>query len=381
MMRAVTSASNVFRRRLCPASERLEAECPEDRESPQSKEGDLLHAYDANPKLERAVLKPNQQYLLRVSAALDEVIFKLVCEKFSIPEGEPFEEGVNRPLCAIQGKEGETPGTCDRWRLYPAFSLLIIVDKKFGFKIVTPAASNDQLRTYAIGGYAEWGAENIAVAITQPRLPFEERITLACYTSKDIEFAIAELTNIRAVSRREDAPAVPGEDQCRYCRAKVICEAYQLKMTEGLALVATTDGATVAKREFDTRQALARCTSEQRDKILTAIQFADYIKDEARDFERDMIASGQDSMWQVGKSKATRDISNSGMAISLLRLRGDLTQDDIHACCKLGLSDLTEKIREKKKCTWDKAKEILDSTLETVLARGTQKPSLTRKKK
>jgi hypothetical protein len=379
MLRAVTSASNIFRREICPGSEKLEAGLP-DQDSAQSQEGTLLHSFDANPKLERAVLRPQQQHLLRISNGLDEFIFAYVTEKFSIPENEPFEEGRERELIAMAGTESETPGHCDRWRLYPAISLLVITDKKFGFKEVTPAAANYQLRTYAIAGYDAWHPENIVVAITQPRLPYEQRVTMACYTSKDIEFAKAELTNIRLVSRRDDAPLVATEDGCRYCKAKLICSAYQAKVQKGLMLVPNTTGSKTL-RASTAEQALSTCTDEQLDHVLVSIQFAEFIKDLARDEARFRVESGRLDTWQLGKPKPTRDITDPRRAISLLTLRGDLSRDEILGCCDPKLHDIEEKVRAKKKCTWQEAKEAVESALEPVLERGTQKPSLTRKKK
>jgi hypothetical protein len=378
MLRAVTSASNIHRRALCPGSERLEAGLS-DEDSAQSLEGTLLHSYDANPKLERAVLKPQQQHLLRISNGLDEFIFAYVSEKFSIPGSEPFQEGRERELCAMREREDETPGHCDRWRLYPSLSLLVIIDKKFGFKEVTPAAANYQLRTYAIAGAEEWHPENIVVAITQPRLPYEQRLTMASYSSKDIEFARAELMGIRAASRRDDAPLVAGEEQCRYCKAKLVCSAYRATLQQGFALVPVENG-TVALRQAQVEKILAACNDDQLDQVLVYIQRSDFVKDMARDEARFRVKSGRLANWQLGKASETRNITDPRRAISLLILRGELSRDEILGCCEPQLNAIEEKLRAKKKCTWQVAKETIESTLEPVLERGTRKASLTRKK-
>src|SRR5581483_195142 len=367
MFRAVTSASNIHRRLLCPGSEKLEAGLP-DEDSIQSKEGDLLHAYDANPDLVRAVLKPNQQNLLRISEELDEIIFDLTREKFSITESEPFEEGRETTLIAMEGTDSETPGHCDRWRLYPALSLLIIIDKKFGFKEVTPASSNPQLRTYAIGGYEKWAPENIVVAITQPRLEYERRLTMACYTAKDIEFARAELSSIRAASRRDDAPLVPGEEQCRYCKAKLICKAYRAKVQEGMEIIPRVEGS-VAKREESAAQSLALCTDDQLSHVLVAIKFAEFLKDAAREEGRKRVAAGRLTNWEVGKEKETNTITSPRIAIGLLAMGKFMTREEILDCSmEMHLGPIIEKHREKmmaqgKKCTWKDAKEQVHEAL------------------
>src|SRR5215471_7073109 len=82
-MRAATSASNLFRRALCPGSERLEEGLP-DEDSPESREGTLLHEYDANPQLDRSVLTPDQRDLLRISEALDNFVFARCVHEYGL---------------------------------------------------------------------------------------------------------------------------------------------------------------------------------------------------------------------------------------------------------------------------------------------------------
>ena len=203
----------------------MEAGLPEE-DSVQSIEGRLLHEFDANPSLDRSTLKPQQQDLLRISAELDDFVFARVAEQFGISADEVFEEGREKELMALSGTKAETPGHCDRYRYWPGRKLLLIRDAKFGFKIVTPAAANFQLRTYGIGGAEEWDVEDVVVAITQPRLSYSERVTMAAYTREDIEASKKELSAIRFASAKPDAPLVAGEEQCRYCRARLLCPAF-----------------------------------------------------------------------------------------------------------------------------------------------------------
>jgi hypothetical protein len=338
-----------------------------DEDSAQSLEGTLLHQYDANPSLERAVLKPNQQDLLRISSELDEFIFARVAEQFGVAPDEACEEGREKELMALRGDENETPGNCDRFRYYPVLKLLVIVDKKMGYKEVAPAAANYQLRTYAIGGAEEWDAENIVVAITQPRLPYEQRVTMASYGREDIEASRAELASIRATSRRPDAPLVAGEEQCRYCRAKAKCPAFTSQLVpldQGKELVTT----------------LGQLTVTQRDSLIRACKFSDYIKDPLYDHEREVIAAGGESLYTLGKTQEMRKVIDPKRAVALFALRGDLTRDEVLACSKPSLTKIEETLREKKKCTWKEAKEIVEDTIGSVIERDQKKQSLLRKK-
>lgn len=381
MLRATTSASNIFRRQLCPGSERMEHGLP-DEDSAQSIEGTLLHQYDANPSLDRAVLKPGQQDLLRISAELDDFVFSRVSEQFGVSPDEPFEEGSEKELLALEGTKEETPGHCDRWRFFPSKRLLVIVDKKFGYKETTPAAANFQLRTYAIAGAEEWDADRIVVAITQPRLSYERRVTMASYEVDDLEASEKELQSIRVNSCKLDAPLVAGEEQCRYCKARVFCPALRAEIDSGLLVVPDTFSGTVAKRQADAAELLSRCSDENLSRVLLAVVLSDFIKEPARDEARSRKEADPNSLpdWELGKPSEVRTISDAKRAISLLSLRGDLTRDEVLSCCHPSLGKLEERLREKTKCTWSEARGILDGTLASVIERDPKKAPLKRVK-
>src|SRR5215472_8855542 len=146
MTRATTSASNLFRRALCPGSERMEKGLP-DEDSDESREGTLLHHYDAHPELDRGSLKPEQRDLLHLSRALDEFIFSRIAHTYQLNgehDAAPYVE--NREV-ALNYKS--LPGHADLVRYYHGTKTALIIDKKFGYRSHTPAALNKQLRAYA----------------------------------------------------------------------------------------------------------------------------------------------------------------------------------------------------------------------------------------
>lgn len=369
-MRAVTSASNVFRRALCPGSERMEAQFPEEEESAQSREGQLLHACDADPNRDRSTLKQSQRDLLEIAARLDEQVFERAAEQFGIGPEEPFETGRERELWVHRGIKAELPGHCDLWRYYPQIGLLLIIDKKYGFKQVTPAAANYQLRSYALGGAEEWPrTANVVVAITQPRLSFDERVSMAVYTDADFEPARKELFGILDAARKPGAPLRAGEEQCRYCKAKMICRAYKEQfMIEPVGAAE-----------------LATCTDEQLSRILVAIQFAGFIKDKAKDEARKRIAAGGMKGWKLGKPTEDRSVADVGKALLSLQAEAGLSRADVLACADLSVNAIEEKIRAAKmargeKCTWKEARELAESALAHVIERKEKRPSVTRAK-
>jgi hypothetical protein len=361
-------ASNVHRRAACPGSARLEAGLLDEEDSVQSREGTLLHAYRANPKLERAVLSRNQQDLLNISDQIHEFVFSRVSEQFGVAPDEHFEEGCEKELWVHRDGEPEIPGHCDRWRRYPALRLVVIVDDKFGYKPVVPASLNPQLRCYAVAAADEWpDTERICVAISQPRLSFFERCTMALYGREEVEASRAELFAILDASREPDAPLHAGESQCQYCLAKTRCPEFTKQ------LVPLDQG-----KELENR--LPELTPEQRDGLIRAVKFADYIKEPLMDHERAVIEAGGESLYALGKAQETREVTDTRKAVALLSLRGDLTREEALDCCTMHFGALEGKVRKKIGGTWKDTKERVNATLESVVLRGHKRAPLTRKK-
>src|SRR5215510_10062110 len=195
MTRANTSASNLFRRALCPGSEAMEAGLP-DEDTEESREGTLLHHYDAHPELDRSVLKPEQRDLLEISAALDRFIFSRISQTYQLNGKDETSSYVENREVALNYKE--LPGHADLVRYYIGPKIALIVDKKFGYKLQTPATLNKQLRAYAVMVAEMVTLNGAIVAITQPRMPYSERVTIAAYGQDDIVQTRAAIDDILA---------------------------------------------------------------------------------------------------------------------------------------------------------------------------------------
>lgn len=360
-MREPTSASNIDRRARCPGSERMEAGLRE-QDSDISQEGDLLHAMDADKTLSRISLNPEQRDLLDLASELDQFVFDEVEKQFEIVDAECI-EGRELEMWLHRGLKAVFPGHCDRWRYYPAAKVLVIIDKKFGFKEVTPAASNLQLRSYAVMGSELRDCAHVAVAITQPRLRYEQRVTMAAYDRYDIQKSRAQLLSVFDAAKDPDAPLTAGEEQCRYCKAKIVCPAYREKFT--------------FIQQYSS-MALADCSDGQLDEILVAIQFADHIKDQAREEARRRIEEGSLSNWKLEKGSSVRNVTDTAKAIALLSEEVSLTTDDAIACSKLSLSKIEEKVRAKLKCTAKAARDEVNAALGPVIEITPKKASITR---
>jgi len=102
---------------------------------------------------------------------------------------------------------------------------IYITDLKYGRGVQVDAENNPQAMCYALGALADYGFvdefETVAIAIVQPRLDHisEWRTTVAELRT----WAEQTLGPAAQVALTDNAPAVPGEKQCRWCRAKGSC--------------------------------------------------------------------------------------------------------------------------------------------------------------
>jgi Protein of unknown function (DUF2800) len=370
MNRPTTTASNLFRRALCPGSARLEAGLP-DEESEQSREGTLLHDYAAHPEYDRAMLKPNQRDLLELADTLTKTAIDRV--ETGIGElGKPVHDYKER----YYGTE-VISGTPDRVLYYP--ETILVIDRKFGYGIVERADLNLQLRVYAVLTWVS-NYKDVYVAIVQPRASYDERITIARYTSEDVEDARQQILSILTAAQSPDAPLVPGEEQCRYCKAKLTCPAFREAIQRAPALMSVDDALSKTAREAYLVQRLAECSDEQLEKMIDAIRLAAFAKDPALDEARKRIAAGGLANFKLAKSSEVRIVSDVRRALALLNLAG-LPKDEIYDCItNLSLSKLGDIVRKVHPAwDWKQVNEWVNQKLKTVIETETRKERVLRK--
>ena len=110
---------------------------------------------------------------------------------------------------------------------------IIIVDLKYGMGVRVNADENPQLMIYALGALNEYEVlgdfDTVTMVIHQQRLnhvseysiPVEQLLTFADDVRKSANMA-----------RGDDAALVPGEKQCRFCKAKASCPALSAEVAE-----------------------------------------------------------------------------------------------------------------------------------------------------
>ncbi len=373
MNRPVTTASNLRRRQLCPGSQRMEFGLPED-ESEESKEGVLLHDYDAHPEYDRSLLSPERRDLLERNFNLKQQIAQRLDAVIGSPVVSPLREPhLHNDLIS---------GTPDLVTFFRNEDYTTWVnDSKFGYSVVERAELNLQLRVYAVlvHDFQEQKPRQIFVSITQPRLPYDERITLAEYGEDDIHASRVEIKDILDAAAKEDAPLIAGEEQCRYCKAKMICPEFQRTMTVPTLAIRPEQALSKTAREAYLEQKLSECTDAQIEQLLLARSLAGMISNPLLDEARKRIANGGLRNHFLTKPKQERVITDAQRAVALLALGKVATRDEILGLARFPLGELEEKYRERAKCTWKEAREKIDKVLQSVIEIREEKPHVKRK--
>ena len=114
--------------------------------------------------------------------------------------------------------------------------VLEIIDYKDGMGVVA-AEGNLQLEQYAMGVLAScelgWNVpeqypwQEVRMTIVQPKLALKgmKAVTTASVTTKSLLDRVSLLGQQARATEAPDAPLVPGESQCKFCRAKGSCAA------------------------------------------------------------------------------------------------------------------------------------------------------------
>ncbi|MGE4300864.1 MAG: DUF2800 domain-containing protein [Victivallaceae bacterium] len=205
------SPSSLEQYRLCRASYFMQQGLPKD-DSEAAIEGTLLHNAVATKSVDG--LTTEQQV---------SVIKCLNFAKSLIPPG-PHEIYTEIPLEVAIGGKVITYGTAD-YLIRTSENRLILIDWKFGYAPVNNASKNIQLASYAVGVMQKFGATECECWIYQPRINHNTHHVFRNASSiiDHIWLIIREATDDTFLRFS------PGDEACRYCRARLACPAFRRK--------------------------------------------------------------------------------------------------------------------------------------------------------
>jgi len=159
----------------------------------------------------------------------------------------------------IIGVPGST-GTSDAIIIHPG--RLTVMDLKYGMGERVDATENEQLQMYALGAVHDYSVlgdfEEIVMVIHQPRLNHVSEWSIPI--AKLQEFG--ESARLAAIVALDHAnpPRVPGDKQCRWCKAKATCPELRSEVDDTVGGIATpADFADLAvAAEDDVSRAMSR---------------------------------------------------------------------------------------------------------------------------
>ena len=212
----VFSPSTLERREACPASYKLEEGLPSF-DTENAKEGTLKHAAIAELITAYVDGKPLPD--------IDDVDVKSAFDKFleilrEIPDNDLqifTERKLSYKFCGLEVYNG----TADVVIVTP--ENVVVIDWKFGHKEVTEAANNPQGAAYVLAAMQEFDRNVADVHFYNPVIHQHSN-----YTFEGMEGIRDYVMGLIAECKRDSAPAVAGEKQCRYCKAAYYgtCPAY-----------------------------------------------------------------------------------------------------------------------------------------------------------
>lgn len=125
---------------------------------------------------------------------------------------------------------GQVFGTNDICIYVPSMRLLYVIDYKHGAGKFVEVLKNKQIRFYELGALnydPSWTIDTVVGVIIQPRIEYAEPIREEWITADEVRAFGGAIDQHIEKTLAPDAPLVPGDEQCFFCRGAVTCPARQ----------------------------------------------------------------------------------------------------------------------------------------------------------
>jgi len=203
--------SSLSKRSGCPGSYGMEKDLPELEGNETQTSGNNCH--EAMETGDITGLSDSEIANIEKAKEVEEQRISDLCGEF----GKPLSDDREILLTTLD-KELEVLnyGTADRVIVFKDVAL--IIDYKFGFNKVD--SDSVQLLNYAVAVSQRYGINNVYCCVIQPTI---SNYPIIRYNKQDLENGLDDIQEIIFNAKDPYAPIIPGESQCRYCKAKFIC--------------------------------------------------------------------------------------------------------------------------------------------------------------
>lgn len=306
------SASYIERIALCPGSWNLEKTLPNPPDTDDASRGTRIH--DALAGIGSDVLTAEEQEVAekcrRLKGESLEAVFGMVT-----PDQEFRERRFWLPTNSFSGK-------ADYIAIHDNKAL--ILDYKTGRADVEEAKGNLQLRALAVLLWLNDGMiDSVTVGIIQPFA--SPQLSLCEYSTEELGKANVELHDILAKANHSEAPRIPGEKQCKYCKAKAVCP-----QAIGLTLGVAKDGSAMMEKPTQEQVAavVAAMPADNLANLLDRCRVAEMVIEAAKDNAKSRIQAGEDIPGYRLKDGSTRTtITNPAKVFDRFNQQGGSVSD------------------------------------------------------
>lgn len=240
----------------------------------------------------------------------------------------------------------------------------LIRDYKSLYGEHTVAAENPQLRSQAVLLENELpGFESITVCIVQRG----EKPDPVTFMREDLVAAGELLLEHRAAWEDPEAPRIPGEKQCMYCKARATCPEANTAMQEP---------------EVNELQVIERWDAlapERKAELFDAAKTAQRISGEiVRRCQKDLEAGEVIGDLELKPGNRVRQIADPQGAFR--EVATVIPAEEFAACCDIKIGKLENAYRAATACTIKEAKEAINSRLEQFIEMKENRASVKKKK-
>lgn len=349
---AKPSASGIERIFLCPGSWNLEQQCPSLPPGEDAVQGTLIHEALATGDTSKLTDEQAETVLmcLKIEAELLAKTFPGDADIQTITEQRMWVDEI------YSGKADQ---------IHVQGEKALIVDYKTSRGEVESAERNPQLRALAALAYANLDVTEVTTAIIQPWV--KQQVSVCFYGKASLELASAEILHAITEAQKPDAPRIPGERQCKYCRALSVCP-------EAKAVV--TQASKYPRERFECGIEPARIAQ-----FLDTCALAERVIDSFRTWAKESLEADPNSIpgWRLKPGAVKSTITDVRPIYTRLKDYG-VAPEEFAEIVKVTKKDLTALVKGKTALKGKALDEVMEGIVEGCTTESQNAPSLERVK-